>query len=344
MTEFIIFTAAFAASYFGVEAIRRWSLRSGILDIPNDRSSHEMPTPRGGGLAIVLVSLLFYTGISVFFTGNFSWSYFTGAVLVSLISWLDDLYSISFFWRFIVHSAAAVILINGLGYWQEVFIPGLNTILSLKKIGVVIAFFWIVWLINAYNFMDGIDGLAGLQAVLAGTGWLFYSLFFGTQSVYLFSGVLIFASLGFLIHNWRPAKIFMGDVGSAFLGFTFAAIPLITADEKPEGSAFLPVAAVLFVWFFVFDTAFTFVHRLARGRKVWTAHREHLYQRLVISGISHSTVSVLYGTLTLIVITAALSGFIFRGNVELFTLILTPLLSLLLIFLGFRRKNVDAGI
>lgn len=344
MIEIIIFTTAFAASYFGVEAFRRWSLRSGILDIPNDRSSHQMPTPRGGGLAIVFVSLLFYTGISVFVTGNFSWSYFTGAILVSLISWLDDLYSIPFFWRLLVHSVAAVILITGIGYWQQVFIPGFDTTVSLGIIGTVITFLWIVWMVNAYNFMDGIDGLAGLQAVLAGIGWLMYSIILGNRSVYLFSGALIFASLGFLIHNWSPAKIFMGDVGSAFLGFTFAAIPLVSATEKPEHAAFLPIAAVLFVWFFVFDTAFTFVHRLARGRKVWTAHREHLYQRLVISGMTHSAASILYGTLTLVVIVATLASFVFRGTWELLILFTMVPLSLLLIFLSFRRKSVDAGI
>lgn len=106
--------------------------------------------------------------------------------------------------------------------------------------------------------MDGIDGLAGLQAILAGIGWFVFSIFLGIGGVYLFSGVLIFASLGFLIHNWRPAKVFMGDVGSAFLGFTFAAMPLIAAAEAPERLSLLPVAAVSFLWFFVFDTGFTF--------------------------------------------------------------------------------------
>ena len=340
MTDLIIFGSVFAASYFGVEAFRRWSLRTGLLDIPNDRSSHESPTPRGGGLVIVFLSILFYLLISVFVTQNLSWSYLIGATLVAVISWIDDLYSVSSILRILVHSVSAVILIAGIGYWHEIYIPGAETVLNLQAAGAVITFLWIVWMINAYNFMDGIDGLAGLQGVLAGTGWLVYGVIFGYSSLYYYGGVLIFACLGFLIHNWRPAKIFMGDVGSAFLGFTFAAFPLLAAEEKPENAAFLPVIAVSFVWFFVFDTIFTFSRRVLRGTKVWAAHREHLYQRLIIFGMSHSLVSLIYGILTTMVIASALVGTTLRGGWEFLTLFALLVLSILLVILSL-RKNID---
>ncbi len=343
--EFTIFTAAFAASFFGVEFFRRWSLRSGLVDIPNNRSSHETPTPRGGGLVFVIVSLLLYAAFSLLVPGSFSWSYFIGAVLVALVSWLDDLYSISDLRRFLVHSAAAAILVGGLGYWREVSVPVLDITLSLGPLGAVITFLWVVWMVNAYNFIDGIDGLAGLQAVSGGTGWFLYAMVTGNRSVYLFSGVLIFSCLGFLIHNWHPAKIFMGDVGSAFLGFTFAALPLLAAAEQPERAASLPAVAVLFVWFVILDTLFTFFYRSILGGKIlWRPHREHLYQHLVISGLSHSTVTIFYGTLAFVVTAATLMSLVFRGSWEFLPLFTLPLLSLLLILLTFSKKKVDRSI
>jgi UDP-N-acetylmuramyl pentapeptide phosphotransferase/UDP-N-acetylglucosamine-1-phosphate transferase len=144
--------------------------------------------------------------------------------------------------------------------------------------------------------MDGIDGIAALQAVVAGTLWLIAGLAVTAPQTAFLGGVTAAASLGFLALNWQPAKIFMGDVGSAFLGFVFATLP-IAAVRESEGSAgwgFFGVA-VLFVGMFVFDSVLTFFRRLVRGEKVWLAHREHLYQRLVISGRSHATATILFG-------------------------------------------------
>ena len=140
--------------------------------------------------------------------------------------------------------------------------------------------------------MDGIDGISGVQAVTAGIGWLLIGYLVGFPNVYFYGGVLAFSSLGFLFHNWPPAKIFLGDVGSAFLGFSFAAMPFLGRKRAFGQGGAVTVFAVLLVWFFVFDTLLTFFSRLMKRQKVWEPHREHLYQKLIISGLSHQRVSL----------------------------------------------------
>jgi Fuc2NAc and GlcNAc transferase len=309
VTELLIFSSAFILTYFGVRLFRSWSLKKGILDVPNERSSHTTPTPRGGGLILVIVALTFYGLISFQHPASFSWGYLAGAILISIVSWLDDIYSVSIVWRLLTHALAAVCLIIDKGYWGDLLLPDSKAAIGLGIGGAFVTFFWIVWLINAYNFMDGIDGIAGIQAAVAGLGWLGIGWWCDVPDVALFGGVILFSSVGFLLHNWHPARIFMGDVGSAFLGFTFAAMPLLARSSNTKPLALLPLAAIVFVWFFLFDSIVTFVRRAFRGERVWIAHREHLYQRLVSSGLSHGFVSALYGTTTLIIVLCVLVAF-----------------------------------
>lgn len=308
MTQIIFSVAAFILTYAGVEFFRRWTLRREILDVPNERSSHSVPTPRGGGLVIALVCLVFYAIYAGFVARNFSFGYFAGAILIAVVSWFDDLKSVSSALRFLVHAVGASAAIFSLGYWQKIYLPFIGEI-DAGFLGLIITFFWIVWLTNAYNFMDGIDGIAATQALTAGIGWLFVGMLFRLEITGFLGGVLAFASLGFLLHNWQPAKIFMGDVGSAFLGYTFAVLPLTASSEIKENQSLLTVVAVWLVWLFVFDTLYTFFRRLLRGEKFWQAHRSHLYQRLVIAGYSHRAVTILYGILSILILAAVLYGF-----------------------------------
>jgi UDP-N-acetylmuramyl pentapeptide phosphotransferase/UDP-N-acetylglucosamine-1-phosphate transferase len=161
--------------------------------------------------------------------------------------------------------------------------------------------------------MDGIDGIAGLQALIAGLGWFSFSLAYdflqsGADILGLFGLLIAASSLGFLLHNRPPARIFMGDVGSAFLGYSFAIAPLLLIDpdvighpEKPENVGFVLLfwPAVLLVWPFLFDTVFTFMRRALKRENVFKAHRSHLFQRLVIAGCSHLFVTLLYAVLAL---------------------------------------------
>lgn len=295
--------AVFAVSFLGVELFRRWSLRREMLDIPNERSSHSIPTPRGGGLIICFVSILALFIYCLLADGNIYWSYFVGAIIITIISLIDDLKPISPLLRILFHSSAAGFAVWSLGGFSEILIPFYG-IIQIGFGGDVLAFLWIVWLVNAYNFMDGIDGIAATQAVTAGIGWGLIGLVWGIDDISFFGGVIAFSSFGFLVLNWHPAKIFMGDVGSAFLGYSFAVLPLFINEriDNPILESMLPWIAVFLVWFFVFDSVFTLLKRLFRGEKVWLAHREHIYQKLVISGLSHSMVTALYGLASVILV------------------------------------------
>ena len=335
MIDIVIFAAVFCVSYLGVGLYRRWSLHQKLLDIPNERSSHSEPIPHGAGLVIVIICLVIYVPMSILVSGTFSWGYFTGALLIALVSYLDDLRPIRFTWRLIVHCMAAVVLITDTETWHGITMLG-N--LQLGNFGYVITFLWIVWMVNSYNFMDGIDGLAGLQAVIAGVGWLILGIMLGMPVIYLFGGVIAAASLGFLLHNWNPAHIFMGDVGSAFLGFTFAALPLMARTSVTKSPDLLPIAAVLFVWFFLFDSVVTIVRRAIRGEKIWIAHREHLFQRLVSAGYTHRRVTVLYGVLASILSISVLVSVQFREDIGLAMFPVVIVLTSVILILCMKKR------
>lgn len=316
MLELAIFAVALIATIGGIAVFKRIGLSKRLLDVPNERSSHETPTPKGGGLIVVTVCLLLYIVAATVGNSTIRWSYIVGAVLIAVVSWLDDVYDLSAFIRLIVHGIAAVVVILGCGAITTIYVPIVGSPIELGWIGQVITFVWIVWLINAYNFMDGIDGIAGIQAVVAGIAWAVCGYLVEDNTLYLFGGVIAFSSLGFLVHNWPPASIFLGDVGSAFLGFTFACMPLLFGSTGSVAASWLAVATLAFTWIFVVDAVLTFIRRSLKGEKVWIAHRQHLYQQLVIGGWSHGSVSLLYGTVGSLVAAAFFTAFAFRGNWE----------------------------
>ncbi len=296
---------ALCLSYCGVALLRRWAERRQILDVPNERSSHTRPTPHGGGLAIVVITL---TGWLIY---SWLWAhtwpplpYVIGALLVAGISWLDDLRTVPTLVRFAVHGIAAVLAIISFDYWHLTSVPLFHQ-WNLDWVGLPLTFLWIVGLTNAYNFMDGIDGIAGAQAVVVGLGWAVLGWLSGQPHVSVMGLLLCGTSSGFLLHNWPPARIFMGDVGSAFLGYTFAVLPLMAA-HAPRADARLAIIGALLLWPFIFDSAFTFMRRALRGENVFAAHRSHLYQRLVIASCTHLFVTILYTGLALIGVILAL--------------------------------------
>jgi len=292
VSEIVLFGFGFGTSWWATGVVRRYALRKELIDVPNERSSHTLPTPRGGGLAILIITLLGLLTLGLLFHIE-NWLlllyYSFGAGLIAAVSWFDDLHKLPNRVRFAVHSLAAILVILGLGYWDEFTVPFLGQV-NLDWLGLPATFLWIVGLTNAYNFMDGIDGIAGSQAVVAGLGWAILGYLLDLPFVSGLGVLLASTSLGFLFHNWPSARIFMGDVGSAFLGFSFACLAVIAANREPA----LAIAGVLLVWPFVFDTLFTFFRRLENRENVFSAHRSHLYQRLVISGYSHRTVTLLY--------------------------------------------------
>jgi UDP-N-acetylmuramyl pentapeptide phosphotransferase/UDP-N-acetylglucosamine-1-phosphate transferase len=154
---------------------------------------------------------------------------------------------------------------------------------------------WLVAFTNAYNFMDGIDGMAGGQALIAGAGWAAIAWLRGSPESALAGLIIAAASCGFLIYNWHPAKVFLGDAGSSLLGFLFAALPLTV--PAPDWSAL--AGGALLGWLFLFDTGLTLARRLLRGEDVLAAHRSHMYQRLILTGMTHQSVALKYMLLAL---------------------------------------------
>ncbi|GAB4401232.1 MAG: glycosyltransferase family 4 protein [Anaerolineales bacterium] len=303
MTSILIFTLLTILSAFGVWIIRQYAERRRIMDHPNERSSHSAPTPRGGGLAIVIVVLLagIFAAAWVEPSRNFnsnlihSLIYLVCGAVIAFLGWRDDVHSLSPRVRFAVQGLVALASVLGMGYFKSVTIPLFGQ-LQLGAVGFIITLLWIVGLTNAYNFMDGIDGIAGGVALSAAFGWMFLATHTNHNFVFWIALAVAAGSLGFLFHNWSPAKIFMGDAGSTFLGYTFAVLPLLSADEG--GDALM--LGTLLMWTFIMDAGVTFIRRALKGERVFDAHRTHLYQRLVIGGYKHAQVSALYILLTLL--------------------------------------------
>lgn len=284
------------AAWMIVRWIERTALRRAWLDHPNQRSSHSTPTPRGGGLAIVVVTVA--GALMVPATGDrwsSSWALVLGcAVCVAGVSWIDDLRSVPSSIRMAVHLIAAAVAVILLGPIAAVELPGAS-IFHTSLMAIPLSILWVVGLTNVYNFMDGIDGIAGLQAVVAGVAWVIIGSVTQDSRLAVTAAFLAVSSAAFLLRNWSPARIFMGDVGSAFLGYLFAVFALARCDNPR-----VPLAAALIVWPFLFDATLTIVRRLARAENITIAHNTHLYQRLVRAGWSHRAVATLYGILAVI--------------------------------------------
>lgn len=292
----LLASVAAVLAALGVAGLRRWAERRRVLDVPNERSMHAAPTPRGGGLVIVAILVLGLPLLWWRHAGELSLSQLVGLtaglLVVAVVSLRDDLRPVTVRTRFAAHALAAAIAVAVTGGWRLMDLPFLGRF-DLGPWGTLLAFLWIVGLTNAYNFMDGIDGIAGVQAVVAGLGWAMLGALAGRPLLGSLGALIAGSSLGFLVHNWPPARIFMGDVGSASLGYVFSVMAVVGWAKTPA----FALPGVLLVWPFVADASFTFLRRLVRGENVTQAHRSHLYQRLVLGGASPVGVAFLYGAL-----------------------------------------------
>lgn len=275
------------ASWALTGATRRYALSRALLDMPNQRSSHSEPTPRGGGLAIAALTL---TGVALL--GSFgrlppriAIGIIGGGLLVASVGWLDDHATVRAPVRALVHLLAAAWLMASIGGLPTLTL-GLTT-LRLGPAGWFLGAVGVVWLVNLYNFMDGIDGIAGGEAVTTGIigGILLWLV--GHRDLANLSFFIAAASSGFLVWNWAPAKVFMGDVGSGLLGFLFAALAIVS-----ERAGAVPLLVwIILLGLFVFDATLTLLRRVARGERWYEAHRSHAYQRAVLAGWSHARVT-----------------------------------------------------
>ncbi len=276
----MIYVAFFILSLLFTWFIKNYALKKSLLAHVNERSSHTIPTPHGGGIAIALT---WFFGLVYLFTCNqLDASLFYALMcgtLLSLVSYLDDVYELSPKLRLIVQalvSSAGLYALGGLSVIDVGFYTIQNQVITNG-----FAFIGIMWCINLYNFLDGIDGYAGSEALfLALAGWL---LFGGDQFLVLSASVA-----GFLVWNWHRAKIFMGDVGSTLLGYTVAIFALYYQNNGYS----------IFIWIilfglFWFDATLTLYRRYKNDEKLSQAHRKHAYQRAVQSGLRHDSVVLL---------------------------------------------------
>jgi UDP-N-acetylmuramyl pentapeptide phosphotransferase/UDP-N-acetylglucosamine-1-phosphate transferase len=276
------------ASFVLVYLVRRWSGRLGLVDQPNERSSHVRPTPRGGGLGIVggsCFGLLLVAGATERY-GAAPWVVLAGAVVVAAVGLVDDVRGLSPCVRLVGQTCAGVLVVAATGPLLTFPLPApLRWPVEVPLLGWILSVLWIVAVTNFFNFMDGIDGLAGGQAVASCAG---AALAGWSESSSGLSAVVGASSLGFVFHNWAPARIFMGDVGSGFLGFSIASLPFLAAAPR-RGDAVFAVAIGLAL--FLLDPVETLVRRARAGKRLTQAHREHRYQQLVAPGEAAGRVS-----------------------------------------------------
>jgi UDP-N-acetylmuramyl pentapeptide phosphotransferase/UDP-N-acetylglucosamine-1-phosphate transferase len=290
---------AFIAAYLGVGIFIRAAPKLGALDVPNERSSHNTPTPRGGGIVVAFVIVLFFSGGLFIETGSFYLGLIASASVIAIVGWLDDLYSIPLLPRLAVHILIAIFIVFSYGGFNGFRVPLYDFALYFGSFSPIISVFWIVLMINAYNFIDGIDGMAALQGVLAGFGWLLIGINYEMTALAGFGGILAASYLAFLSYNWHPAKVFMGDAGSSFLGFSLAMIPIMFSHDLPTQSHNIVTSSFFLSWPVLFDTFITRAWRIFRRTRFWEPNRDHFYQRMVIAGWKQSTVSTFYGIILL---------------------------------------------
>jgi len=265
-----------------------------VLDRPNERSSHQRPTPRGGGLAIVGVALAVWLGWLAL--SNALTTPVLGVILLAAalmaVSFVDDLRGLPVIARLAVQICAVAAGLWLLDADVLVFQGLLPPILD--RLATAVA--WL-WFINLFNFMDGIDGIAGVEAVSIGVGCVLVTLLTADDAGWrLPAAIIAGAALGFLPWNWQPARTFMGDAGSVSLGFLLGWLLIQVAASGAWAAAFLlPLV-------FVADATVTLMRRLVKGEAIWRAHRSHFYQRAARATGSHArvTLTVLYYNVALI--------------------------------------------
>jgi Fuc2NAc and GlcNAc transferase len=287
---------AAATSALLTAGARRYAIAFGVLDVPNERSSHTMPTPRGGGVAIVVAFLTSAVLLTILGILDYAVAaaLIGSGIMVALVGFLDDHNPIAVHWRLLTHFCAAAWALGWLGGLPPIKVSGM--LLSLGWLGNALAVICLVWLLNLYNFMDGIDGIAGFEAVTVGlAATVLYLQRSAVSKEWLLPCLLAMAALGFLVWNWPPAKIFMGDAGSGFLGLMLGVLSVRAAWLDSE----LLWAWAILLGVFVVDATVTLSRRLQRDEIPHKSHHEHAYQHAARGLTAHRTVTLAVGGINL---------------------------------------------
>ncbi|GMW06415.1 MAG: undecaprenyl-phosphate alpha-N-acetylglucosaminyl 1-phosphate transferase [Nevskiales bacterium] len=281
----VLFTAGLSGLL--CEGTRRMALWTNVLDVPNRRSSHQVPTPRGGGIAIAIAAIF---GVWLFWrNGQVPLWLLYGICLpgaaIAMVGLYDDIRRLSARSRLVVHTLACASgwLLLPMGIFSEAEAFGPTRLLE----GAVVVTA-MIWAVNLYNFMDGIDGLAGVEALFAGTALFGLTALAGNLDAGLPAAAIAASAIGFLALNWPPAKLFMGDSGSGFLGYVlgYAGLAAVLAGVSVW-------SVIIVVGAFVIDATVTLVIRLLQGQRAYQAHRSHAYQHLADRWGSHRPVTIL---------------------------------------------------
>lgn len=290
--------ASFLVALIGTGLLSRILADRGILDRPNQRSSHKQATPRGGGIAVVAAIL---AGFGVLILTGQPLQAGIGTVIavtiaIAAVSWVDDVRGLPAFVRLGLQAVCVGVSL----YLLPLPVPAIIADFPGWAQATIMGLAWL-WFINLYNFMDGIDGITGIETLVITIG-ISVVLQVGNSGHALIAPALIIAAAmpGFLKWNWPPAKIFMGDVGSVALGYLLGWLLLASTSD---GST---LAAIIVSGYYLADATMTLIRRALKGEKVWQAHRQHAYQTALRNGMTHGMVSTCIGILGIALIALAL--------------------------------------
>jgi Fuc2NAc and GlcNAc transferase len=275
---------------------RRYALRTAMLDVPSERSSHQIPTPRGGGVAIIAAALggIVLLAVLQVIQPQLTVGLLGGGALVGAVGWVDDRRGLAARTRFVAHLIAALWFLGWTNAFATLSIG--QSRWELGWLGLPLAALVMVWFINLYNFMDGIDGIAAGEAVSVGTAAAVMLLALGHFNLAAVALCVSGAATGFLIWNWPPAKIFMGDSGSGLLGFLFIALAF-----SSERAGAIPLTAwIAMLGVFFFDATVTLLRRMLRRERWREPHRAHAYQRAARKTGSHLVTTIASVILTFV--------------------------------------------
>lgn len=275
-------------SWWAVGVLIQYLRSISVVDTPNERSLHQGQIPRGGGLVIVTLLLLSLLTMAIATPRSITFlALFVLTLAWAVLSWVDDRTDLSPRRRLLFQLGFAACTVAAFGWVNTLQISSYSYI-SLSWFGLICTFIGVLWLSNLYNFMDGMDGLAASQTIIAATTIAFWFWQAGDTALAICCMVLAAASYGFLLRNWHPAKVFMGDVGSITIGAFFATM-LIYGQSRYQIPA---ISFVLLLAVFVFDSSVTILKRIWRREKFWLPHRSHYYQRAALLGFNQGAVTV----------------------------------------------------
>lgn len=304
VAELSAFVFAFALSYAGTQVLLRSRMGRQFIDVPNERSSHAVPKPRYGGIALVSSFFLVFLSLAWLRPDMLRfWPLVAGGLIIFVAGVVDDWRSLPVAVRFVAQVLAAIIVVASGHVVRELTLPMVEPI-HLGAMAVPLTVLFILASINFYNFIDGIDGLAAGTATIASGFLAAVAFMLGHGALGLVCLAVAGSSAGFLQFNFPPSRVFMGDSGSTFLGFFFAYVAVSACSLSPQVPFFIPVLMLSSLYL---DAVLTLIRRAFRGQKILQPHRTHYYQRLLALGLNHKQVTLLeYGLTILLGVSAIL--------------------------------------